>query len=95
MTIEIKTNNHERFFKFCDEVPKTVYNDFDHLDEDQKFDGWIHYKNFWYHVTDFMRIENNEHFKGWHGYNSDSFFSGVLIKLSEDSETYQIATYTD
>ena len=34
-----------------------------------------------------------EFMKGWDGYISDSFFSGVLIKISDDNEEYQIGTY--
>ena len=32
-------------------------------------------------------------FQNWNGYRPDSFYSGVLIKVSEDSETYKVATY--
>lgn len=32
-------------------------------------------------------------FEGWDGYRPDSFYSGVLIKVSDDFETYTVATY--
>ena len=33
-------------------------------------------------------------FSLWHGTNGDSYFSGVLIRISDDGEEYKIATYT-
>ena len=99
MTLQIITNHHERPFLYGYEVPDSVKADFDHLDEDSGIDdGWIHYRNTWYHTSDFMRLTNSgfgvvSEFDNWHGHHGDSFFSGVLIKLSDDGETYQIATY--
>ena len=37
--------------------------------------------------------EDESGFDTWHGYISDSFFSGLLIRYSEDCVQYQIATY--
>ena len=94
--LQIITNHHERQFKYGYEVPESIMNDqFDWMDEDEQFDGWIHYRNNWYHTSDFMRIDHHpdSDFSSWHGYHGDSFFSGVLIKLSDDGESYQIATY--
>ena len=96
--MNIITNNHERQFKYGYEVPQSVLDsDFDYLDSDEQTDGFIHYRGIWYHTSDFMRLNNlygqPDDFADWHGYSSDSFFSGVLIRLSDDGETYQIATY--
>jgi hypothetical protein len=91
--MEVLTNNHERQFKYGYEVPGSVLADFDHLNEDEQADGWIHYRNTWYHISDFMRCPNSLNMREWHGYSSDSFFSGVVIKLSDDCETYRIGTY--
>ena len=94
--LSIITNNHERQFKYGYEVPESVKADFDHLSDDEMMDGWIQYRSVWYHLSDFMHISvpsDNMFFTGWHGYSSDSFFSGVLIKISDDGETYQIGTY--
>ena len=99
-TVEIKTNNHWRPFKYGYEIPKKVLEeDFDWL-VDNEDDGFIYYCNRWYHLSEFMDLHNKiycinppEFMNGWDGYISDSFFSGVLIKLSDDSEMYQIGTY--
>ena len=98
---KIITNNHERSFLYRSDVPADILeSQFDYLDADT-FDGFIQYRGHWYHTSCFMRFGYpfNQmplwtHEQGWHGYSSDSFFSGVLIKLSDDGETYQIATYT-
>lgn len=34
-------------------------------------------------------------FSGWDGYHSDSYFSGIVIKLSPDGEQYQVGTYIE
>ena len=92
--MKVYTNKHKRQFKYRNEVPNDVLqDDFDWLDDDSSYDGFIHYRGNWYHVSEFMRCDDNSPFNGWHGYHSDSFFSGILIRLSDDCETYQIGTY--
>jgi len=100
MKTEIITDHKWKQFKYGYEVPKSVLNDYDHLEEGEAYDGWILYRKRWYHVSDFMSCHNEIHspnnpFRkfGYDGYLSDSFFSGVLIKLSDDNETYKIGTY--
>lgn len=82
-----------------DYMAKKVYVDDDSVAQlnfdDAPSDGFFCYHGHWYHTSNFMRLENNppSAFAGYHGYSSDSFFSGVLIKLADDGERYQIATY--
>mgnify|MGYP003659991995 CR=1 FL=1 len=98
MTIKIITNNHNRPFIYRHDVPQRVLNaDLDWTSEDE-YDGYIHYKGTWYHRSQFMRVgypgpmgQTDEN--GYHGYHGDSFFSGIAIRLSDDCETYQIATF--
>lgn len=95
MGLTIITNNHERQFKYRNEVPDEVLSsDFDYQDEDT-FDGYFQYRGNWYHLDMFMRIDNHKDavFSSWHGYSSDSFFSGIVIRISDDVETYQIGLY--
>ena len=93
--ITITTNNHVRNYKYNYEVPSSILDDYDWLKEEDKSDGWIHYRNTWYHISDFLRFEGNDGpFKGWHGHHGHGFFSGVLIKLGEDeSEEYIIGSF--
>jgi hypothetical protein len=98
--LTIKTNNHWRDFVCRYDVPEKVlacqfdWTNKGYEEHGDYSDGFIHYKGCWYHIDDFMRVEDTTGAIGqWHGYASDSFFSGVLIKLSPDGEQYQIATY--
>ena len=91
----IVTNNRWRDFVYRHDVPvKILASQFDwtneaHEEHGDYSDGFIEYRGIWYHLGDFMRggVES------WTGSHGDSFFSGVLIRLSEDGEQYQIATY--
>jgi len=92
----ITTNNHIRNYKYDYEVPKSVLDDYDWLDKGDKSDGWIHYKNTWYHVSDFLRLETNcfTSFHDWDGYYGHGYSSGVLIKLGDNpSEEYIIGSF--
>ena len=97
--MKIHTNKNWRYFKYQNEVPEDVMKDtFDWMNDspyhnlDDYTDGFIHYKDNWYNLDDFMPCDQSI-FKGWDGYIADSFFSGILIKLSEDGEQYQIGLY--
>ena len=98
--LEIITDYKWKHFKYRYEVPeKVLESEFDHLEDDEKHDGFIKYRNKWYHVSDFMAVHNPvytpdppEWLRQWDGYLNDSFLSGVVIKVSEDGESYMIAT---
>lgn len=96
MAIEIVTNHHDRYFKFRYEVPDSVLqNQFDWLDEDN-IDCFILYRGIWYHLSEFTglspdSIERGS--RGWECVCGDSYFSGVLVRVSDDGETYRIGTY--
>lgn len=98
----IITNHHWREFVYRFDVPVDVLESkFDWMKvtdpdtgveswpEDDYVDGFLCYHGIWYHLSDFGQTDEN----GYHGCHSDSFFSGVLIRLSDDGEQYQIATY--
>jgi hypothetical protein len=97
--INIRTNRHWRQFHYRDEIPASVLaSDFDwtnaaHDEHDDYSDGFISYRGDWFHLAEFERIGDSADLKGWHGIKNFSFSSGVLIRLSDDGETYQIAYY--
>ena len=97
--VKVKTNNHQRQFICRYDVPSEVLkNQFSHISEDDGFCCFLKYKGWWYHASDFMSFwangqPSNAFGGGWDGYSSDSFFSGVLIKVSDDQDTYIIATF--
>ena len=109
MRLEIVTNNHAHQFVTGHEVPMNVLKwQFDYLTtEEQSSGSFLKYKGHWYHVSDFTRFgpffmagieratggTEESLFDGWHGRVSDSAWSGVVIRISEDGDTYQIGTY--
>lgn len=93
---KVITNNHEREIKYIwsmsDSEVKQVKKEFDWIDDSSTVswdeEGFIYYRDNWYCLSDFMSLHNKiycpnppEFMRGWDGYLSDSFFSGVLIKL--------------
>ena len=94
--LQILTNYHWREFVYGFELPDKVrqeYADLEDLDERV----FIHYKDD-YLLDEFMGISetmrlHQPELGNWQGYMSDSFFSGLLIRYSDDFERYQIATY--
>ena len=109
MRLEIITNNHAHQFVTGYEVPMNVLKwQFDYLTaEEQSSGSFLKYKGHWYHISDFTRFgpffmagieratggTEESPFDGWHGRVSDSAWSGVVIRISEDGDTYQIGTY--
>lgn len=56
------------------------------------------YLGYTYFLSEFMRVDKNNPFYklggiNFHGYHSDSFFSGILIHYSDCDEAVQVYTY--
>jgi len=55
---------------------------------------FFRYRGNVYDIGEFMRVDTNEsHLENWHGYSSDSMFSGVLIRLVDNGESVIVARY--
>ena len=97
MTTTIKTDHKWKQFRYGYEVPANVLkSQFEHLNDDgESDDGFIRYRKRWYHLSDFMKPSTNNPLAtiGYDAYLSDTYFSGVCIKVSPDGEQYQIATF--
>ena len=96
MALQITTNHNKRLFTYRHDVPEEIQkNQFDYQDPEENHDGFFKFKGHWYHLDQFMRIDPQAPggFQKWHGYHADSFYSGVLIQVSDDGETYKVATY--
>lgn len=94
--LNITTNNQERFFLYKYEVPtKILEENFSHLPEDDCLDGWIKYRNVYYHTSDFVVATDHSGIDSefWHGILNETAFSGILLRVV-DSDTYKIATFT-
>lgn len=81
--IKIMTNNKPRQLIYGYELTDKQKQDFDYIDDIDSH-NFVKYKNNIYDLSEFMRIENNDSLKDWHGYSSDSFFSGTLVKYVDD-----------
>lgn len=94
MKVTIKTNRNWRNFQYREQVPeKILASQFDHLDTEESYDQFFQYRGYWYHISDFMGASGMTELKNWDGYASDSYFSGVVVKVSRDGEQYQVGTY--
>ena len=90
--MNITTDNKWKQFIYGYELTPKERKEFDYMtDEEIDSTNFLRYRKWVYSINDFMR---SEHFDGWHGYYSGSFFSGVLIELSNDGESYKIGRYT-
>lgn len=89
--MKIITNNVPRNMIYGYELTDKQKQDFDYIYDIDSHD-FVKYKNNIYDLSEFMRIENNDSLKDWHGYSSDSFFSGTLVKYI-DSDTVIMGWY--
>jgi hypothetical protein len=104
--MEIKTNNHWHNFLFGYELPcKIAESEFDYIDsEELQCASFIKYKGDYYPLADFIaivkpggscgfaHIDFDGNLKDWHGIHTDTFFSGIVICVSNDGEQYKIGS---
>lgn len=99
MPLTIKTNHQWRDLQYRADVPADILaSQFDYQNAEETLDGFFCYRGVWYHLDQFMRVDyghsQNAFADGhWDGYAGDSYFSGVVIKLSQDGEQIQLGTY--
>jgi len=98
MSLKIVTNNVPRNLLFAYELSEKDWKDTCYDEEDQhragkEGDTFVKYKDYVYSLADFMRIDDNSPLKGWHGYLSETFFSGVVIKYCEDNDQVVLGRY--
>ena len=77
------TNNKPRQLIYGYELTDKQKQDFDYIEDIDSHD-FVKYKNNIYDLSEFIRVENNDSLKDWHGYSSDSYFSGTLVKYIDD-----------
>jgi hypothetical protein len=97
----IKTNYQPREILYWYDLTVKEQKEFDYISEERQSEAtFFRYQGSVYDLGEFMRIEgaasSNVQFREmakWDGYVSDSYFSGVLVKYTEDFEQVVIATY--
>lgn len=86
--MQIITNNKPRFTIDYSELTERERVDFDYCDSGTFF----RYRGATYDLGEFMPC--NGAFAGnWHGYTNDTYFSGILIRLSNDGESVIVARF--
>lgn len=84
---KVITNNHPRdilyIWDFSKEEAVKVKEEFDWI-KDWESAQFFKYNGDIYSLDEFLTLHDHalypEEFKGWDGYSSDSYFSGVLVK---------------
>ena len=95
--MKIITDNKWKLFIYGSDLTEKERKDFD-WEKDIDSTNFIRYRNRVYSVNEFMRFDYNKgkvptEFSGWDGYLGDSYFSGIVIKMSDNGEAYKIGTY--
>jgi hypothetical protein len=98
MALTVKTNNVPRNLIYGYELSEKERKEFDYISaEDLSTHEFFRYKGNLYDPSDFMRVdpgtEGNCGLKGWDGYESDSYFSGIVIKYRNDFEQVIVGFY--
>ena len=87
--MQIKTNNQPRDIVFGFELPDAILSEFDYLEgEELLFAQFVKYKGQWYHLGDVESphdLPESSPLKQWDGYVSETFFSAVVFKFTDDS----------
>ena len=77
------------FYALPPKVQAKVRDNYENADQ---FD-WVQYKGEWYCTEDFMIAPESLHKEGWGGYVSETFFSGVVVRLVDDGERLVFGRY--
>lgn len=93
--VEIKTNRQERELLSYVELSDKESKDFDYVNEEEYGSPrFFRYKGSVYDTSDCERVESTHPaFRGWDGYFSETFFSGVIFKYATDFETVIVGRY--
>lgn len=96
--LKIITNNQYRPVLYWDELTTKEQEEYAYLNDSESGEevndcSFFRYREWCYFLGDFMRVDNNAPFKGWDGYHSDGFFSGVLVKYSNCGDAVKVGRY--
>ena len=92
--MRIITNNQPRNLVYGDELTAAERADFDYV-EDIDSHAFFRYRGVVYDPSEFLQWDNpaSPTHQDWHGVRSDSYFSGVVIRYTEDFEQVVVGTY--
>jgi hypothetical protein len=90
--MEIITNNVPRDLLCWHDLTPKEREDFDYIKEPEEFDyRFFRYKGEVYDYYEFQRTPDSLNW--WDGVQSDSYFSGVLVKYTVDSDRVIVGRY--
>tara|TARA_R110002153_G_scaffold11011_4_gene42647 strand:+ start:473 stop:757 length:285 start_codon:yes stop_codon:yes gene_type:complete len=89
--LQIITNNVPRPILSSYELTDKELEDFDYM-EDTSEGSFFKYRGQVYSLDNFMSSLPEE-LSDWHGIHGETFFSGVLIKLSDCGDAVIVGTY--
>ena len=98
--LKIITNNVPRPLIYGYELTDSEKEDFEYINASEiESSSFFRYKGEVYDPNEFMCIDSvmilhHPEFKAWDGYQSDSYFSGILINYDNNCEAVIVATYT-
>lgn len=88
--LTIRTNHTPRNILSWGELTTKEQKEFD-WDNANECD-FFRYKGNTYCLSEFMRVTTKD-LSAWDGYMSDSFFSGILVKFTNENESIIAGTY--
>ena len=90
-TLEIRSNYHARPLIYGYELTENEKKEFDYM-ENVDEGLFFRFKNQLYDIGEIIRIDENTPFPDfWQGYASDSFFSGILVRLCDDTDADRLS----
>jgi len=96
MKVDIRTNNYCRDLVSFYELPEQVQPDFDYVEEEDRYSTrFVKYRGDWYDTGEFFSTSelSPSALRKWHGYQSDSYFTGTVLRYLKDFEQVQIGSY--
>ena len=93
--MKIITNSHYREVLTSFDLTEKEAKEFDYLDLENGEGSFFRYRGDAYDLGEFMRWDNPDSptCKGWDGFRSDSFFSGIVVNYSKDCELVKVGLY--
>lgn len=99
--MKITTNNQYRPILYWHELTESEQKEYKDAYDDVEDSSFFRYRDWCYDLNDFLRVNDSLNGKGkdhdlygWDGYKNDSFFSSVVIKLSDCNEAVRVGLAT-
>ena len=91
MTKTIISNHKPRELSCWFDIPGSERDDFDYVEESDRYNyRFFKYLDYWYDLHEFEHATGDIRAAGWHGWQTDSYFSATLIKYNDDDDTVTV-----